>query len=154
MDVTSRDVDEYLARISHAGPRDPTLAVLREIHVAHMRAVPFGDGHRYRLDEVEGGLLLSRRRDATWERQYAFTLETWPLSAFTAGCRYHSTSPKSHFTQKTIVSRATKAGRVTLSERRLIVTEGGARREVDLADDDAVAAACLLPDDDARADAG
>lgn len=238
--MTSKDVDQYLARISLAGTRDPTPPALREIHLAHMRCVPFenlsvrrgevihleeaalfekivrrrrggfcyelnrlfasllealgfrvarlagrvgvdgipsdhmalwvdldepwladvgfgdsflvplrlgsrspqdgGDGRHYRLEEFEDGLLLSRQRDATWERQYAFTLEACPLSAFAAGCRYHSSSPKSHFTQKTIVSRATEAGRVTLSEGRLLVTEGGARRHVELADDAAVTA--------------
>jgi N-hydroxyarylamine O-acetyltransferase len=99
-----------------------------------------GDGRRYRIADTEdGGLLLSRERDGTWERQYAFTLETWPLSAYADGCRYHSTSPQSHFTQKTVVSRATETGRITLSERRLIVTERGIRRETELADDAAVA---------------
>jgi N-hydroxyarylamine O-acetyltransferase len=235
------DVDRYLARIAYAGPRDPTLAVLRDLHAAHLRAMPFenlsvrrgepivleegalfdkmvrhrrggfcyelnglfaallaalgfrvallagrvgvegipfdhmalrvdldeawladvgfgdsflvplrlssrepqegGDGRRYRIADVDGGLLLSRERDATWERQYAFTLETWLLSAYAEGCRYHSTSPKSHFTQRTVVSRATELGRVTMSERRLIFTERGVRREVELAGDAAVAQA-------------
>ena len=99
-----------------------------------------GDARRYRIAEMEdGGLLLSRERDGTWERQYAFTLETWPLSAYAGGCRYHSTSPQSTFTQKTVVSRATETGRVTLSDRRLIFTDGGVRRETELADDAAVA---------------
>lgn len=35
------DVDAYLERIGYAGPRVPTLATLRALHVAHMYAVPF-----------------------------------------------------------------------------------------------------------------
>jgi N-hydroxyarylamine O-acetyltransferase len=31
-------------------------------------------------------------------------------------CRYHQTSPQSHFTRRRICSRATADGRVTLSE--------------------------------------
>lgn len=240
--MTPAEVGHYLARIAYTGPREPTLAVLRGVHLAHLRAVPFenlsvrrgeailleegalfekvvrrhrggfcyelnglfaallealgfrlarlagrvgvegipfdhmalrvdldepwladvgfgdsflapprlrsrepqdgGDGRRYRISDVDVGLLLLREQEGgTWERQYAFTLETWPISAYAEGCRYHSTSPKSHFTQKTVVSRATESGRVTLSERRLIFTEGGARRESELADEAAVARA-------------
>jgi N-hydroxyarylamine O-acetyltransferase len=239
--MTPAEVDGYLARIAYAGPREPTLAVLHDSHIAHLRGVPFenlsvrcgeaivleegalfdkmvrrrrggfcyelnglfaaflealgfrvgrlagrvgvdgipfdhmallvdldepglvdvgvgdsflvplrlrsrepqdgGDWRRYRIADVEGGLLLSRERDGTWERQYTFTVETWPLSAYAEGCRYHSTSPKSHFTQKTVVSRATEVGRVTMSDRRLIFTERGARREVELADEAEVAQA-------------
>jgi N-hydroxyarylamine O-acetyltransferase len=34
-------LDAYLARIGHAGPRDPSLAVLRAIVAAHTAAIPF-----------------------------------------------------------------------------------------------------------------
>jgi N-hydroxyarylamine O-acetyltransferase len=93
-----------------------------------------GCGRRYRLDPVHGGLLLVREEEQGWEQQYLFTLERWPLSAFEEGCRYHQTSPKSSFTQRTVVSRATETGRITLAERRLIVTSRGRRTETGLAD--------------------
>ncbi|MFN0094504.1 MAG: arylamine N-acetyltransferase family protein [Dehalococcoidia bacterium] len=35
------DVDAYLSRIGYTGPRAPTLANLRAIHLAHMHSVPF-----------------------------------------------------------------------------------------------------------------
>lgn len=44
-------------------------------------------------------------------------------------CRYHQTSPESHFTQKRICSRATESGRITLSEMRLIDTKDGEHHE-------------------------
>jgi N-hydroxyarylamine O-acetyltransferase len=45
-------------------------------------------------------------------------------------CRYHQTSPDSHFTRARICSRATPEGRVTLSEMRFITTtEEGGRQE-------------------------
>jgi N-hydroxyarylamine O-acetyltransferase len=240
--MTPADVDRYLARIGYAGPREATLPVLRELHLAHLVAVPFenlsvirrepivldeaallekvvarrrggfcyelnglfaallgalgfrvarlagrvsvngipfdhmtlrvdlddpwladvgfgdsfllplalaarepqdgGDGRRYRIEEVDtGGLLLSREKAGAWERQYAFDLAEWPLAAYADGCRYHSTSPQSHFTRNTIVSLARRTGRVTLSDRRLIFTERGDRREEELADEAAVARA-------------
>ena len=36
-----RVADAYLRRIGYAGPAEPTLAVLRELHALHLRAVPF-----------------------------------------------------------------------------------------------------------------
>jgi N-hydroxyarylamine O-acetyltransferase len=100
-----------------------------------------GCGRRYRFDAVEGGLLLVREEEREWKRQYLFTLESWPLAAFEEGCRYHQTSPASSFTRKTVVSRATECGRITLSERRLIVTSDGKRSETDLIDEAEVARA-------------
>jgi N-hydroxyarylamine O-acetyltransferase len=37
-------------------------------------------------------------------------------------CRYHQTSPESHFTRGRICSRATEQGRITLSDMRFITT--------------------------------
>ena len=89
---------------------------------------------------MEDGLLVVREDPDGWNRQYLFTLDAWPLSAYAAGCRYHQTSPRSTFTQKTVVSRATEAGRITLAGRRLIVTAHGERTETDL-DEQAVSRA-------------
>ncbi|MGE5048518.1 MAG: arylamine N-acetyltransferase family protein [Deltaproteobacteria bacterium] len=111
------------------------------LRLDHREPQEGGCGRRYRLDPADGGLLLVREEEQGWERQYLFTLEEWPLSAFEPGCLYHRTSPKSSFTQKTVISRATETGRITLSERRLIVTVNGKRSETGLADDAAVARA-------------
>ena len=100
-----------------------------------------GCGRRYRLDSVDGGLMLLREEEQAWKEQYLFTLQRWPLVAFEEGCRYHQTSPKSSFTQKTVVSRATERGRITLSEWRLIVTSDGKRIETELVEEAAVARA-------------
>jgi len=97
-----------------------------------------GCGRRYRLDAADGGLLLVREEPEGWQRQYLFTLETWPLAAFEDACYYHRTSPESQFTRKTVVSRATETGRITLSERRLIVTSSGMRTETVVGDDAAI----------------
>jgi N-hydroxyarylamine O-acetyltransferase len=74
------------------------------------------------------------------EAQYHLDLFPHPLSAFEERCRFHQSSPESHFTRNTICSRATPHGRVTLRARTLIVTEDGSRTERDL--DDAELQAC------------
>ncbi len=45
-------LDAYLARIGYAGPREPTLAVLRELHRLHPQAIPFEN-----LTPLMGGMV-------------------------------------------------------------------------------------------------
>jgi N-hydroxyarylamine O-acetyltransferase len=47
-------------------------------------------------------------------------------------CHYHQTSPQSPFTRKRVCSRATPEGRITLSEMKLITTNGDRREELSL----------------------
>ncbi|RMH42512.1 MAG: arylamine N-acetyltransferase [Deltaproteobacteria bacterium] len=61
------DVDAYLDRIGYRGARAPTLAALRELHVAHLRSVPFENlsihaGEPIVLDEAALVDKIVRRR--------------------------------------------------------------------------------------------
>ena len=67
-------------------------------------------------------VLLQRAEDDEWQAQYRFTLQPYGLADYAEMCRYHQTSPQSHFTQSRICSRATAEGRITLSEMRFITT--------------------------------
>lgn len=73
--------------------------------------------------------------DEEWKRQYSFTLQPRELFDFAPMCRYHQTSPESHFTRQRICSRATPEGRITLSDGKLIETRNGTRNERELAGD-------------------
>ena len=99
--------------------------------------------HSYRI--LPGGpyLVLSRREGGgEWEPQYRFTLRPHDYADYAEMCRYHQTSPQSHFTRSRVCSRATEEGRVTLSGMRLIITsKDGARRERTLAGEEEYAAA-------------
>lgn len=83
----------------------------------------------YRLEQTSDGYITWQKNyDGSWERHYFFDLqphqfpdEYWP------GCTYHQTSPKSSFTQWSIISRATPTGRVSLEDGWLILTEDGQR---------------------------
>ncbi len=81
--------------------------------------------------------LQQRKPGADWEPQYVFAPEPHPLAAFEGMCHYHQTAPDSPLTQKSVCSRATPDGRVTLSKGRLIVTSAGERKESDVADENA-----------------
>lgn len=99
-------------------------------------------GEVYRLTrEGERWRLWRREAGGDWESGYGFGLAPRALADFEEGCRYHQTSPESHFTQGRICTLATPRGRVTLAERRLIETVDGERTERDLADEAAYRAA-------------
>ena len=69
----------------------------------------------------------------------------WPrpqgLADFVTGCWWHSTSPRSHFTQSLVCSLTTMDGRVSLSGNRLIRTSGSDRTEAELTTDAEILAA-------------
>jgi N-hydroxyarylamine O-acetyltransferase len=92
------------------------------------------DATAYRVTGTDPELVVERRRDGRWERQYIFSLMARRLSEFGGMCNYHQTSPLSHFTRTIICSMATSTGRVTLSGRRAIVTTAVGREEREIAD--------------------
>jgi N-hydroxyarylamine O-acetyltransferase len=100
------------------------------------------DGRRYRVVDAGNSLRMERaERDGIWKRQYSFTLTPRSLNDFAAMCHYHQTSPESPFTRKIVCSRAAPDGRITVAERRLILTRNGIREEQMLASDEERSAA-------------
>jgi N-hydroxyarylamine O-acetyltransferase len=85
-------------------------------------------GDRWQVEKLIG--------EGSWKREYSFGLQPNSMKDFEPRCRYHQTSPESHFTQNRICTRATPEGRITLSEMNLIVTEKGQRRERNLGSED------------------
>jgi N-hydroxyarylamine O-acetyltransferase len=71
----------------------------------------------------------------SWKQQYSFTLKPRSLEEFSAMCHYHQTSPESPFTRKSVCSKATVDGRITVADRKLIFTRNGIREERLLASD-------------------
>jgi N-hydroxyarylamine O-acetyltransferase len=110
--------------------------------------VGFGDSFRepllldYRGEQVQGSrayqivsdgdrhTLLQRDEGNQWKAQYRFTLESHTYAEYDEMCRYHQTSPESHFTRSRICSRLTEEGRITLSDMRLITTSGSGDQQM------------------------
>jgi N-hydroxyarylamine O-acetyltransferase len=91
----------------------------------------------YRIAPDGNFWILSQRSNDEWKPEYRFTLQSYEYDDFAGMCRYHQTSPQSHFTQRRICSRATAdGGRITLSaaagttpsEMRLITTTSNGER--------------------------
>ncbi|MGC2181784.1 MAG: arylamine N-acetyltransferase [Terriglobales bacterium] len=95
------------------------------------------DGRRFRIVEQDGSLQLDRTEpDGSWKGQYSFTLVPRRLDEFAPMCHYHQTSPESPFTRKRVCSLATPDGRITVSDRRLIITRNNEKQERPLNSED------------------
>lgn len=89
----------------------------------------------FQIHEMADGQHLQRRdTEGGWSSQYVFDTKAHKLDAFEAMCHYQQTSPQSTFTQKSVCSRATETGRITLANQRRIVTRNGQKHEQTIAD--------------------
>ena len=84
-------------------------------------------GRAYRIIPDGNHLVLMQRDEGNeWKTLYRFTLQPHEYADYAEMCRYHQTSPESHFTRSRICSRATQeghiVGRITLSDMRFIIT--------------------------------
>jgi N-hydroxyarylamine O-acetyltransferase len=108
--------------------RQPLLLDRRDVQQQEERS--------YLIVENDDHLLLKESdRGGEWKDQFRFTLRPHVLSDYETMCHYHQTSPESTFTQRRVCSVARRDGRTTLSDMRLIETEGGERRERTLKDE-------------------
>jgi N-hydroxyarylamine O-acetyltransferase len=141
------------------GPDFDHMALAVSLDRRWLADVGFGDSFREPLlldsadEQQQGGraykiiadgewrILSQRDHGGEWENQYRFALQPHVFADYAAMCRFHQTSPESHFTRSRICSRATDAGRISLSELRLITTDGTERHESTLATDEEYASA-------------
>lgn len=87
-------------------------------------------GELYRIAKKNRARVLSRWDEiGVWDPQYSFTLRSRKLADFKARNRYQQSSPRSHFTQGPLISKLTPTGRVTLSDKKLVVTSRRQRDE-------------------------
>jgi N-hydroxyarylamine O-acetyltransferase len=149
-------VEKLSAGVANAGEFGPDfdhMTLLVHLEERWLADVGFGDSFRepLRLDEREpqiqgdrsykigpqGNRLLLSQREANgdWKPQYSFTLNAFEYPDYEEMCRYHQTSPESHFTKARICSLATPNGRLTLSELKFITAEAGERGERMLSDE-------------------
>lgn len=89
------------------------------------------NGTVYKLTRENSWILMSRRQKGsrTWDPQYKFTLTPRKLSDYVPRCNWQQSSPESHFTKNRLCSRLTSDGRVTLTDKWLIITRNGRKTE-------------------------
>jgi N-hydroxyarylamine O-acetyltransferase len=129
------------------GPEFDHLALRVDLDQPYLADVGFGDAFLEPLRVVAGieqndprktflliqegadWLIRERTPGGTWKPLYLFNLVPRGLEDFIEMCRYHQHSPESHFTQGTVCSIGTVAGRLTISGDRFIETREGHRTE-------------------------
>lgn len=90
------------------------------------------------------GIFLIRKQDEeyfevvkkhgeSWESEYIFKDLARELNEFAEMCNFHQTSPASHFTRGKLCSLMTENGRKTLTDKKFIKTENGAKTEAEIA---------------------
>jgi N-hydroxyarylamine O-acetyltransferase len=136
------------------GPEFDHLLLLVELERRWLADVGFGENFRAPLDldargpqdqgaksyriqrQTDFHVLQERLGAGRWKDSYRFTPTPREIGDFAVMCRYHQTSPNSHFTRNRICSLATLAGRTTLSGMKLIETgRNGVIREHAAADE-------------------
>ncbi|MCB2406857.1 arylamine N-acetyltransferase family protein [Hymenobacter lucidus] len=97
---------------------------------------------RFRIEQLaDQDLVVQKLTGETWTPEYRFSLTARELTEFEPMCRYHQTSPESHFTRKSLCSLLTPAGRITLTGHTLKITDHGSITEQTLPDEPAYHAA-------------
>ncbi|MGA3052812.1 MAG: arylamine N-acetyltransferase [Candidatus Korobacteraceae bacterium] len=96
------------------------------------------NGHRYLVSPFEAEWQLLRQDDKGEVPLYIFRDVPRQLSEYEEMSTFQQTSPESGFTKGWICSKATRDGRITLANRRLIITAGDRREESMLGSNDEV----------------
>lgn len=89
----------------------------------------------FALSQVNGSWQVNKIVDTQTLPEYRLTTTPRTLRDFAEMCDYHQTSPKSHFTQKRLISRPTENGRITLSGNTLTIRENNETIEKKLPDE-------------------
>lgn len=72
---------------------------------------------------------VAKQEDFGWKGEYMFRPFGRDLSEFDVRCRWHQSSPESHFMMNKVCSLMTESGRKTLTDDKYIVTVGDERTE-------------------------
>jgi N-hydroxyarylamine O-acetyltransferase len=96
------------------------------------------NGHRYLVLPSGDEWQLLREDDKGQVPLYIFYDVPRQIADYEEMSKFHQMSPESGFTKRWICSKATPDGRITVANRRLIVTGDGRREEIMLDTDDEV----------------
>ncbi len=78
------------------------------------------DNEYFRVNKMENGVVVPEYIFKNMEREF---------EEFQGMCHYHQTNPKSHFTQKRLISIPTQNGRITITDDILKITKNDAVQE-------------------------
>jgi N-hydroxyarylamine O-acetyltransferase len=95
------------------------------------------DSYKISKSKGNGYYILFRSPDGeNFIPQYRFKTAPKELNEYVEMCRYHQTSPQSHFTQKVICSKAVESGRISLSNLKFIQTVNGIKEQKEITENE------------------
>lgn len=101
------------------------------------RNIQHDSNGRYVINEYQENFLkLSGSSDnGSFSDGYIFTLKERKWKDFESMNEYHQTSPESHFTQKKVCSIPVDSGRITLTDKKLIISKNGKKKISEVPDE-------------------
>jgi len=90
------------------------------------------DGNRYfKIEDTPNGKykLQSSSNGSSFKDEYIFSRKERQFIEFVDKCQFHQSSPKSIFTRKKVITKATREGRITLTDKKFIITRLGEKTE-------------------------
>lgn len=150
------NVDMLSARVfnherNDLGPEFDHMTLLVQLEKDYLVDVGFGDSFRIPMEYPNGEIRdvsghykifsagenefdLMRQENFEWKLQYKFNIIPRKFSDFENMCAFQQTFPDSIFRNRMICTIATAAGRITLSNSSLTITECGTKLRIDVKD--------------------
>ena len=82
------------------------------------------------IDQNDQYLRVNKVENGEKNPEYIFTIVPRSLDEYAGMCTFHQTSPDSHFTQKRLISKPTKKGRITLIGDTLKIKKQSSTQEI------------------------
>ncbi|HEX8736983.1 MAG TPA: arylamine N-acetyltransferase [Pyrinomonadaceae bacterium] len=124
--LTETEGEEYLGDVGFGSFSAEPLRFVLDLEQADANGV-------FTIKKYDENYFEVLKKDAgIWKSEYIFTTSGRDLSEFAAMCRFHQTSPESHFTRGKICSLMTEKGRRTLTDKKFIETGNGERKELSI----------------------
>lgn len=128
--LTEIEGEEYLADVGFGDFTAEPLKFILDIEQKDGNGI-------YRISKFDEEYFLVEKKDGeAWKHEYIFKDKPRELSEFEEMCKFHQTSPESHFTQGKVCSLMTETGRKTLTDKKIIETKNGERLEIAVNNDE------------------
>lgn len=121
--LTEIENEEYLTDVGFGDFTAEPLKFILDLEQADENGI-------FRIAKFDDEYFLVEKKDGDiWKHEYIFKDKARELSEFEKMCKFHQTSPDSHFTRGKVCSLMTESGRKTLTDKKFIETKDGKKTE-------------------------
>lgn len=123
--ITNIEEDQYLVDVGFGDAFTEPLKLLYDIPQKQ-----YGTYYRLRKLADEEVLLEKSADDVEYHKMYKFIPSPKHLSEFTELCNFHQQAPQAPFNKQALCTRPTLDGRITLTEKNLIIKSVKGKQEI------------------------